>query len=150
MIPTMGRGHATVGRVATVVVAVAEPGASCSMTSPCSTGDSCVNGLCFVPDFSGFLHCFDADTGKVWWTYDMESAMWGSPLAADGKIYVTDEAGDVRIFAISKTMKKLSPEDDHLNLGEASYCSPVFANGVLFLTDRDKLFAVKTGAGGGN
>lgn len=103
-------------------------------------------GLCFAPDFSGFLHCLDAKTGEVYWTYDMESAMWGSPLYADGKIFVTDEDGDVRIFAASKEMKKLSPEDDHLNLGSASYCSPVYVNGILYLTDRDTLFAIKTGA----
>ena len=103
-------------------------------------------GLVYAPDFSGFLHCLDAKTGKVYWTYDMESAMWGSPLWADGKVFVTDEDGDVRIFADSKEMKKLSPDDDHLNLGTASYCSPVFVNGILYLTDRDTLFAIKTGA----
>lgn len=107
-----------------------------------------IDGLCFVPDFSGFLHCFDAKTGEVFWTYDMESAMWGSPLAVDGKLYLTDENGNVRIFAISKEMKLLSPTDDHLNLGSASYCSPVIANGVLYLTNRERLFAIK--AGGGN
>ena len=79
-----------------------------------------VDDLVFAPDFSGFLHCLDAKTGQVYWTYDMESAVWGSPMAADGKIYLADEDGDVRIFAISKEMKKLSPDDDHLNLGSAS------------------------------
>ena len=108
-----------------------------------------VNGLVFAPDFSGFLHCLDAKTGQVYWGYDMESAVWGSPMAIDGKIYLTDEAGDVRIFAVSKELKKLSPEDDHLNLGSASYCTPVFCDGVLYLTDRERLFAIKTGARGG-
>jgi outer membrane protein assembly factor BamB len=103
-------------------------------------------GLVFAPDFSGFLHCLDAQTGKVYWTYDMESALWGSPLWADGKIYMTDEDGDVRIFADDKEMKKLSPSDDHLNLGSASYCSPVFVNGILYLTDRDTIYAIKNGA----
>ena len=56
-----------------------------------------VDGLVFAADFSGFLHCLDAKTGQVYWTYDMESAMWGSPMAIDGKIYLTDEEGnDVR------------------------------------------------------
>ncbi len=104
------------------------------------------NGLCFAPDFSGFLHCLDAKTGQVYWTFDMESAMWGSPLYADGKVFVTDEDGDVRIFADDKEMKKLSPADDHLNLGSASYCSPVLVDGVLYVTTRDRLFAIKTGA----
>jgi outer membrane protein assembly factor BamB len=107
-----------------------------------------VDGLCFAPDFSGFLHCLDAKTGQVYWSYDMESAMWGSPLAVDGKIYLTDEGGNVRIFALSKEMKLLSPTDDHLNLGSSSYCSPVMSNGVMYLTSRERLFAIKTGAAG--
>jgi outer membrane protein assembly factor BamB len=104
------------------------------------------SGLVYAADFSGFLHCLDAKTGQVYWTYDMESAMWGSPLYVDGKIFATDEDGDVRIFADAKEMKKLSPEDDHLNLGSASYCSPVYVNGILYLSDRDTLYAIKTGA----
>lgn len=104
------------------------------------------NGLCYAPDFSGFLHCLDAKTGKVYWTYDMESEVWGSPMWADGKVYLADEDGDIRIFEDSKEMKKISPEDDHLNLGSASYCSPVFVNGILYLSDRDTLYAIKNGA----
>ncbi|HSU69650.1 MAG TPA: PQQ-binding-like beta-propeller repeat protein [Tepidisphaeraceae bacterium] len=106
-------------------------------------------GLVYAPDFSGFVHCLDAKTGKVYWTYDMESSMWGSPMWADGKVYVTDEDGDIRIFADSKEMKKLSPEDDHLNLGANCYCSPVLVNGVLYLNDRNTLFAIKAGAQSG-
>jgi outer membrane protein assembly factor BamB len=107
-----------------------------------------IDGLVFIPDFSGFLHCLDQKTGQVYWSHDMESAMWGSPLAVDGKIYLTDEGGNVRIFAISKEKKLLSPEDDHLNLGSSSYCSPVVVDGVMYLTSRERLFAIKTGAGG--
>lgn len=103
-------------------------------------------GLCYAPDFSGFLHCLDAKTGKVYWTYDMESEVWGSPMWADGKVYLADEDGDIRIFEDSKEMKKVSPEDDHLNLGSASYCSPIFVNGILYVSDRDTLYAIKTGA----
>ncbi len=113
-----------------------------------SISTCCVSdGLVFAPDFSGFLHCLDAKTGQIYWTTDMESAIWGSPLVADGKVYLTDEEGDVRIFAASKEFKKLSPDDEHLNLGSASYCSPVFVDGVLYLTDRERLFAIKTGGG---
>jgi len=106
-----------------------------------------IDGLVFAPDFSGFLHCLDAKTGQVLWNYDMEAAMWGSPLAVDGKLYLTDEGGNVRIFAIGKELKVLSPKDDHLNLGSSSYCSPIMVDGVMYLTSRERLFAIKTGAG---
>jgi len=98
------------------------------------------DGICFAPDFSGFLHVFDAATGEVLWTYDMEAAMWGSPLVADGKVYLCNEEGAVVIFEVSRQFKKLG----ECSLGSASYCSPIFANGVLYVTSRAKLFAIQS------
>jgi outer membrane protein assembly factor BamB len=115
------------------------------MNRTISTAIVTPEGLCVVPDFSGFLHCFDATTGANLWTYDMESAMWGSPLYADGKIYVSDEDGDIRIFPASRTAPAKKDIIEH-NLGAASYCSPVLVNGVLYLMTRDHLFAIKDGA----
>ncbi|MDB5333192.1 MAG: Pyrrolo-quinoline quinone [Phycisphaerales bacterium] len=102
-------------------------------------------GLVFAPDFSGFLHCLDAKTGQVYWNYDMQSTMWGSPLYADGKIFLTDEDGELRIFQASRTPPTKDNVIEH-NLGSASYCSPVLVNGVLYVMTRDQLFAIKTGA----
>ncbi|HZL38601.1 MAG TPA: PQQ-binding-like beta-propeller repeat protein [Tepidisphaeraceae bacterium] len=102
-------------------------------------------GLCIVPDFSGFLHCLDAKTGQVYWTYDMESPMWGSAMYADGKVFVTDEDGDVRIFPVSKKPPTKDDVIEH-SLDSASYCSPVLVDGVLYLTTRDRIYAIKTGA----
>ena len=65
--------------------------------------------------------------------------MWGSPLIIDGKVYLCDEEGSVLIFALARQMKKLG----EFNLGSASYCSPVFANGVLYVTSRERLFALQ-------
>ena len=100
---------------------------------------TCVyNGLAFVPDFSGYLHCFDAETGQKYWTHDMEAAMWGSPLAIDGKIYLGDEEGDVVIFEASKELKVIATN----SVDGAAYGSPIFANGTLYVMNREKLFAI--------
>lgn len=123
----------------------AKPSRGEHMNRTISTAVVSPDGLCFVPDFSGFLHCIDAKTGEVYWNYDMESAMWGSPLWVDGKIYVTDEDGDVRIFPATKTPPKKSDIIEH-PMGAASYCSPVLVNGVLYIMTRDHLFAIKEGA----
>jgi outer membrane protein assembly factor BamB len=96
------------------------------------------NGLVYEADFSGFLHCLDAKTGKPYWTYDMLSAVWASPFVVDGKVYLGDEDGDVRIFAEGKEMKKLA----EINMGSSVYSSAVVAHGVLFLTNRNQLFAL--------
>ena len=64
-------------------------------------------GLLFVADFSGYLHCFDAETGELYWRHDLKAHIWGSTLVADGKVYIGDEDGDVAVFAASKEKKLL-------------------------------------------
>jgi outer membrane protein assembly factor BamB len=94
-------------------------------------------GLLFVGDFSGYLHCFDAETGKLYWTHDLKAHIWGSTLVADGKVYVGDEDGDLAVFEASKEKKLLSVT----NLGAPVYSTPVVANGVLYISSNTHLFA---------
>lgn len=96
------------------------------------------DGLLYIADFSGFLHCVDISTGKPYWTFDMLAAIWGSPLVADGKVYLGDEDGDVVVFQAGKELKKLS----EINMGGAVYSTPVAANGVLYIMNRTNLYAI--------
>ncbi len=102
-----------------------------------STG-AVYNGLVFYADFSGFLHCLDAKTGKPYWVHDMLAAIWGSPMVIDGKVYLGDEDGDVAVLEAGK-QKKLIAE---MNMGSSVYSTPVPANGVLFIMNRNQLFAL--------
>jgi len=99
---------------------------------------SVFGGLVYISDFSGFLHCVDAATGKPYWNFDMLAAVWGSPLFADGKIYLGDEDGDVTVLQAGKEMKKIA----EMNMGSSVYSSPVPANGVLYIMTRNELYAV--------
>jgi outer membrane protein assembly factor BamB len=96
------------------------------------------DGLLYYPDFSGFLHCIDAKTGKELWQHDMFAAVWGSPLVADGKVYLGDEDGDVVVLQAGKEKKVLA----ELNMGSSVYSSPVPANGALFIMNRNQIFAL--------
>ncbi|HEV3076622.1 MAG TPA: PQQ-binding-like beta-propeller repeat protein, partial [Thermoanaerobaculia bacterium] len=49
------------------------------------------DGLLFTADFSGYVYCLDAATGKPYWVYNSYGAIWGSPLVADGKVYIGNE-----------------------------------------------------------
>jgi outer membrane protein assembly factor BamB len=104
---------------------------------------SIVDGLIYIPDFSGFLHCIDAATGQEYWVHDLFAAVWGSTLVADGRVYVGDEDGDVTVLEAGKTKKVLA----ETNMGSAVYATPVPAHGVLFLNNRNQLFALAEGAG---
>jgi outer membrane protein assembly factor BamB len=96
------------------------------------------DGLLYYPDFSGFLHCIDAKTGNELWQHDMFAAIWGSPLVADGKVYLGDEDGDVVIMKAGREKKLLG----EVNMGSSVYSSPIPANGVLFIMNRNQLFAL--------
>lgn len=96
------------------------------------------DGLVYQADFSGFLHCLDAKTGEAYWVHDMFAAVWGSPILIDGKIYLGDEDGDVAILQEGKTKKVIA----EMNMGSSVYSTPVPANGVLYITSRNQLFAL--------
>ena len=102
-----------------------------------STG-AVYNGLLFYADFSGFLHCLDAGTGKPYWTHDMLAAVWGSPMVIGGKVYLGDEDGDVVVLEAARE-KKLVAE---MNMGGTVYSTAVPAHGTLFLMTRNQLWAL--------
>jgi len=108
-----------------------------------STG-SVYNGILFYSDFSGFLHALDAKTGKPFWTHDMFAAIWGSPMVIDGKVYLGDEDGDVTVLNADKTLKVIAEN----NMGSSVYSTPVPAHGVLYVVNRNQLYALAEGAGG--
>jgi outer membrane protein assembly factor BamB len=102
-----------------------------------STG-AVYNGLLFYSDFSGFLHCLDENTGKPYWTHDLLSAVWGSPMVIDGKVYLGDEDGDVVVLEASKEKKLIG----QMNMGSSVYATVVPANGTLFVMNRNQLWAL--------
>jgi outer membrane protein assembly factor BamB len=96
------------------------------------------NGLAFLSDFDGILHCLDVKTGKPYWTFDLKSPVWGSPLLADGKVYLGDADGDVAVFRANSKMEKPSVID----MADSVYSTPVPANGVLYVMTRTQLYAI--------
>ena len=101
-----------------------------------------VDDLVFIPDFSGFFHCLDANTGQEYWQYDLTSSVWGSALVAGGRAYVGTEDGDVVIFQASRDKKVIST----ITMGNAVYGTPVPAHGTLFINNRNQLFALANAA----
>jgi len=96
------------------------------------------DGLVYISDFSGYLHCLDQKTGQEYWVHDMLAAVWASPFVVDGKVYLGDEDGDVVVMAAGKKKEVLS----ETNMGSAVYATVVPAHGVLFINNRSQLFAL--------
>lgn len=104
------------------------------------------DGLVAIPDACGYVHCLDAKTGRLCWTYDALASIYASPLIVDGYIYIADDDGDVAILRLSADPKIALPYGKPLaemNVGNSVYCSPVFANGTLYIASRNRLFAIR-------
>jgi outer membrane protein assembly factor BamB len=100
------------------------------------------DGLIYMADFSGFLHCLDLKTGQPYWTHDMFAAIWGSPMIIGDMVYLGDEDGDIAVLQHGKTMKLVSEQ----NMGSSVYSTVVPANGALFVMNRNQLYALQQGA----
>jgi outer membrane protein assembly factor BamB len=101
------------------------------------------DGLMIAPEHYGLIHCLDARTGRKYWTYDTLSTIFGSPLIADGKVYVGAQNGDVFVLALSREMKLLAQNDVSNSVDSA----PVLANGVLYIASRSQLIAIQKSDG---
>ena len=99
---------------------------------------SVADGLLYVSDVGGRLHCLDAETGRCHWIHDTKCEVWGSTLVADGKVYMPTPKG-LWVLAAGKDLKLLT----RINLGAKVYSSPVVANGTLYVaTNAGWLWAV--------
>jgi outer membrane protein assembly factor BamB len=105
----------------------------------CCSTPSVYNGMVFVADCGGLVHCVDAETGRPYWTHDAGGEMWASTLVADGKVYIGTRRGRFWVLAASKEKKIIS----EVRLDGPIDATAVAANGVLYVATMKTLYAVK-------
>ena len=96
------------------------------------------NDLLFAADLNGFLHCLDVSTGKAYWTHDTMAGIWASPMVIDDKVYLGNADGEVIVLDAGKERNLLF----QTNMSGNVYSTFVPANGALFITIRNTLFAL--------
>ena len=92
---------------------------------------SVADGLVYIADVAGRLHCLDADTGHCYWVHEANSQVWGSTLVADGKVYLPTTKNLI-VLAAGKKKNVLG----QVNIGAPIYASPVAANGTLYVASK--------------
>lgn len=100
------------------------------------------DGMVFLADLSGRVHCIDYETGKRHWEHDMLSGVWGSTMVVDGKVFIGNEDGKLTVIEADKSEAKVIAEYDTVNYSSI-YSTPTFANGRMYVTDRNRMYAVE-------
>jgi outer membrane protein assembly factor BamB len=105
---------------------------------------SIADGLLYIVDYGGIVHCLDADSGELYWTFDTESNVWGSTLVVDGKVFISNEDGFLYILKTGKNLELLNTID----MGAPVYSTPIVANGVFYIATQTHLYAVSSSSEG--
>lgn len=105
----------------------------------CCSTPSLSQGLVFVADCGGNVHCVDAATGQRHWVHDAGGEMWSSTLVADGKVYVGTRRGQFWVLKADKELEVLSS----IRLPDPVVSTAVAANGVLYVGTMTTLYAVQ-------
>lgn len=96
------------------------------------------DGLVYAAELEGFFHCLDANTGKKLWEFDLKDGTWNSPFYVDGKVYIGTDGGDLFVFQHGKELKPPAK----INMDSSMKTPPTAANGVLFVSNGNMLYAV--------
>jgi len=112
----------------------------CDIGSSVSTPAVTKDGLLFVTNFWGVLYCIDAKTGKIHWQQQLNGRkIWGSPLVADGKVYIGTDRNFFYVIEAKKEFKMIS----EIRMGTDVHTTPSVANGVLYVPTGGVLYAVE-------
>ncbi len=104
----------------------------------CVSTPSIYDGLIFIADCKGRVHCLDAETGKPYWTHQTKRDIWSSTLVADGKVYIGSLGRDFSILKAGKEKHILST----VNLDSDIIGTPIATNKTLYITTMKSLYAI--------
>lgn len=96
------------------------------------------DGLLYIADVAGRVHCLEADTGKPVWVHETGAEAWSSTLLADNKLYFPT-LKQLWVLAAGREMKVLS----RISLGAPMYATPVAVGETLYINSRNYLWAVR-------
>lgn len=86
----------------------------------------------------GYLSCFEAKSGKRLWMEQLGDHHSGSPILADGHVYLTDDTGVTHVLQAGGAFELVSQNP----LGEECYSSPAASRGQLFIRTERHLWCI--------
>ncbi len=95
----------------------------------------------FMANEPGIAQCLELDTGREVWKDRLPGGnIWGSIVAAEGRLYVTNQKGTTHLFRANPERFELIASNE---LGEASNSTPALSDGQIFVRTFEHLFCIE-------
>jgi len=98
------------------------------------------DGLLYVGDLGGNVHCLDASTGAHLWKHDTNDPIWGSVLLAGDRLYVGNEAGLMTVLRAGRQKEILA----EIEMDAPLYSRPAVVGDALYLATASRLYVIAT------
>jgi outer membrane protein assembly factor BamB len=92
----------------------------------------------YVISDQGWLSCFEAKTGKRLWMNPLGRHHSGSPVLADGRIYLTDDDGITYVLKAGPEFEVIARNPLH----DECYSSPAISGGHVFIRTNHYLYCI--------
>jgi outer membrane protein assembly factor BamB len=103
------------------------------------TGTPLVYGeLMYISGDNGMLRVFEAKTGKPVYEQRLPATFSASPVAADGKIYLASEDGDVFVVKAGAAYELLATNP----MGEPLMATPAISGNLLIVRSQSYVYAI--------
>jgi outer membrane protein assembly factor BamB len=98
-------------------------------------------GLLYVIANNGVLDAYDLKTGAEIYRQRLApigSGFSASPVAADGRIYLSNEDGEIIVIAAGREFRQIGTN----SMGELLMATPALSDGVMYVRTASSLFAI--------
>jgi outer membrane protein assembly factor BamB/HEAT repeat protein len=96
------------------------------------------DGLLYVADLGGTIHCLDAATGAHVWKHETDEAIWGCLLLAGGRLYAGSVDGTMTILRAGRQKDVLA----RIEMDSALYSPPAVMGDALVVATAHRLYLI--------
>jgi outer membrane protein assembly factor BamB len=96
------------------------------------------DGLLYVADVGGTVHCLDATTGAQIWKHETNDAIWGCLLLVGDRLYVGNEGGLMTVLRAGRRKELLA----EIEMDAPLYTRPAVIGDSLYLATARRLYLI--------
>jgi outer membrane protein assembly factor BamB len=96
------------------------------------------DGLLYVGDLGGTIHCLDAATGSQVWKHETNEAIWGSLLLTGDRLYVGNVDGSMTVLRAGRRKQVLG----QIEMDGPLYSPPALVGDALYLATANRLYLI--------